>query len=732
MIVVSFLVLCCNGDLVRATSSSSSSSKGGEEEPIILDPDLPFGDINLIVLTDVHSWIGGHKRNGPSDQINGHPLDVTYGDVVSFYERLKLHCDGMMDQDLFLVQNGDWIDGTGLAMDGDPSHLVPLIEKIPFDVLNTGNHELYRSSVIEYMAQPGGFIEWWGHRHLASNVYFNDTDKHSQKTPLSNHYTMLHGKHSTILVFGFLYNLPNPSDLVYVQPVEEAVKESWFRKALEEESYDAILVMLHAGHDDPSLSAIHETIRYVVPNDDMPIQFIAGHTHYRRHAIVDPASTVVEAGRFLDTIGWVSFPNAKSVREYNNSNNRRMLLSASSSSSSSSGSMNHSTTENTTSSAPSSTPYSSTTTSSPSSSSTMSSTATEPSTGSNPTANPLFQYVFLDANVATLEKTLGIIPPYHHLETPYGKEVSAFIERTQQDMGLERKVGCAPKDYYLNVSMDDSNSLWRLYRDEVVPHELVQDGTVNRAILVSQGCWRYDLYGGDDLTYDDVIAVSPFNEPVYLVGTIPGHLILKLNEMMNDPNVSSLIYLEVLPEWILAGQIRHDQDCELYAHHFGLPKIQDTLRKIYPDLGDATETNLTSTSIWLSFVADQWACPGGILNNPWVTNVNSTIHNNSQTTNTLLVALVVILVLSFILVCCRYVMKGNCNRCFPSCCCCCCWSRSGNYGKDYGEMEVFSNDSPTGEDNDTDYGNNGTKSMPYGDNHDDDDDNYDEPPVRIV
>jgi hypothetical protein len=45
--------------------------------------------------------------------------------------------------------NGDWIDGTGLAMDGDPSHIIPLLEKIPFDVVNTGNHELYQSTVVE-------------------------------------------------------------------------------------------------------------------------------------------------------------------------------------------------------------------------------------------------------------------------------------------------------------------------------------------------------------------------------------------------------------------------------------------------------------------------------------------------------------------------------------------------------------------------------------------------------
>ncbi len=102
-------------------------------------PNLPFNDINLVVLTDVHSWVGGHPSE-PS-------LDVSYGEVVSFFEHVKRYCEDT-DKDVWFVQNGDWIDGTGLAMDGDPSHLVPFIQKMPFDVLNTGNHELYRTSVI--------------------------------------------------------------------------------------------------------------------------------------------------------------------------------------------------------------------------------------------------------------------------------------------------------------------------------------------------------------------------------------------------------------------------------------------------------------------------------------------------------------------------------------------------------------------------------------------------------
>jgi 2',3'-cyclic-nucleotide 2'-phosphodiesterase (5'-nucleotidase family) len=95
---------------------------------VTAEPQLPFGDINVIVVTDVHSWVGGHGKNEDAYNAN-------YGHLLSFYERLKEYCNDS-GRDLWFVMNGDWIDGTGLAANGDPSHLVPLLEKMPWDVVN--------------------------------------------------------------------------------------------------------------------------------------------------------------------------------------------------------------------------------------------------------------------------------------------------------------------------------------------------------------------------------------------------------------------------------------------------------------------------------------------------------------------------------------------------------------------------------------------------------------------
>ena len=96
--------------------------------PPPIDPVLPFGDINVLVLTDIHSWLASHRRQEPH-------LDADLGNILSFWERLKAHCDenGM---DLWFVMNGDWIDGTGLALNGDPSYILPLLQKMPWDAVN--------------------------------------------------------------------------------------------------------------------------------------------------------------------------------------------------------------------------------------------------------------------------------------------------------------------------------------------------------------------------------------------------------------------------------------------------------------------------------------------------------------------------------------------------------------------------------------------------------------------
>ena len=713
--------------------SGQAEGNGNNEEAVVSDNkiNLPFNDINLVVVTDVHSWVAGHHGYNIHDysKTSTTEYDVTYGDVVSFYEHLKKYVEEESGQgDIWFVQNGDWIDGTGLAMDGNPSYLIPLIQKMPFSVLNTGNHELYRPEVVEYMTRPGGFIDWWGPKYLASNVYVHDEDgKNTQ--PLGNKYTMLEGKHSTIIVFGFIYDLGQPNNRVSVHPADKEVQNKWFHTALTQNQYDAILVMVHAGHDDPAVTAIHQAIRSIIKNDNMPIQFIAGHTHYRRFAVADPVSTIVEAGKYLDTVGFVSFPTVSTVISHKQQQLR--LLQEEEEEELGDNNTTETTTSpiTTTTESPSPVPAPDETTEQPTSTSTASSTITTTTSTTTASAD-MFEHVFLDANVATLQSTLGL-SSVEQFETPYGKEINAFIDETRTKMGLTNKIGCAPKDYILNVSMTNDNSLWKLFQEQVAPHQLLKKddkkSTTCRAILIDQGSWRYDLYGGNNLAYDNIIAVSPFNQPMFLIGTVPGKLILELNTTMNEESTPEQQYYNTLPAWILTGDIDDpEQDCELYSRHFNVPPVQESLRKLYPDLGEPIELNITSTSIWLSFVIDQWHCFGvGVGETQWWSSLEDKIPT-PQYTIMEDVVIVVIIVCVFtaifgLILCCYRLRMGMRNE------------------KQYGDMMTAFQD-----DNDDEL-NGHHDHHRYTDNFDNDDedddlhldtfvydDKDDEPPIQIV
>jgi 2',3'-cyclic-nucleotide 2'-phosphodiesterase (5'-nucleotidase family) len=271
----------------------------GAQQPLP-QPDLPFGDINVLILTDTHSWVGGHGPNEPH-------LNADYGDVLSFYQRLKQFCDDHAQHDLYFVMNGDWIDGTGLSLNGDTFSLTQILEKMPWDAVNLGNHELYRVPVLEFMLRPGGFVQWWGDRYLTSNVVVATTMQ-----PIGRHYRVLRGTKTTVLTFGFLYNMIDNVDYVIVKKIEAVVQEPWFAEALHSEEFDAILVMAHMGARDPLVHVILNKIRQEL-GPEMPVQFVTGHTHIRDYTTVDNVSSSFEAGRFLDTVGFVSFPSRTTV-----------------------------------------------------------------------------------------------------------------------------------------------------------------------------------------------------------------------------------------------------------------------------------------------------------------------------------------------------------------------------------------------------------------------------------
>lgn len=589
---------------------SISISVGAESDSENVVPNLPFGDINVVILTDVHSWLGSHRRQEPY-------YDADLGNVLSFWERLKNHCDGygnisantpittvsaggirtkpehdgpasLTHRDIFFVNNGDFVDGTGLSqtVDGDnnPAYLIPLLEKMPYDAVNVGNHELYSKKNIDYMTRPGGYVDWWGDRYLTSNIHKVDVDSTTEsKVPLGNRYKILQGRSSRLLVFGFLYNMRNAARGagIEIEKVQTTVEQQWFLDALAEEDYDAILVLAHMDLVDPLVGVIRSAIRDSI-GDDMPLVFVTGHTHYRGIKQLDDLALTFEAGRYMDTVGFVSFPMKKSLIV---------------------GHQNQ-----------------------------------------NATATTVFGHRFLDANRKVLfEDTLGYARAEDG-ETEHGKALSEFIDDTRTKLGLEQEVGCAPRSYFVDRHIDAPDSLWGLYRDQVVPkifsvhhtnaiaiedEATEMEDDLPTAMLLSKDSWRYDLYSSASLVVDDVYSIAPFNDTVVHLGTFTAEAILEANQTLNhhkydgdgngdgdgDVHLSS----RLLPYFILIGNLTGSDSSvttpvattkyHLYTHEFGAEKIQRALERIAPsEKVEIRKTEFTSSLIWLAFVEQYWSC----------------------------------------------------------------------------------------------------------------------------
>mgnify|MGYP003386434620 CR=1 FL=1 len=158
-----------------------------------------FRDVNIFVVTDTHSWMDAHPHPD-----NKPLLDGTYGNVTSFITKMKEEAK-KDDKDIFFLDNGDVVDGTGLsnASPIDGEYLFPLLMKVPFDAMAIGNHECYDGDVINEMISSN-YISSRKGTYLTSNVLYTATME-----PLGDRYVVLEGANSGVrlLVLGMLYNV---------------------------------------------------------------------------------------------------------------------------------------------------------------------------------------------------------------------------------------------------------------------------------------------------------------------------------------------------------------------------------------------------------------------------------------------------------------------------------------------------------------------------------------------
>lgn len=547
--------------LISILTTPVTTSKEAATYSQIIEPDLPFGDINLLVVSDVHSFVGGHPHEPDRN--------ADYGDLYSFHERLQDYInsdDTNQIGDLWLLNNGDWLHGTGLAMDGNATNLLPIINAMPWDVLSMGNHEAMYSDVLRDM--KASMLPKFPGKYITSNVLWTNSDCNDDvgsdcnMEPFGEQFQLLKGRNSTVLVFGFLYDMARPSEKIEIVPVEEVIEEDWFRDALlnDDEKYDAIIVMAHMGYDNPLVDAIYEKIREYVKHPKMPVQFITGHSHTRSYAQNIKRDRFVHKltpGGLFDTIGWVTIPKFDKAQVLD----MKALK-------------NDATTE--------------------------------------------FSHRFLNTSKTFLHSTLGLDGEHDNDDTPLrttrGNEISQLIHDSQTKLELNEIIACPGKDYFRNISIHDDNSLWKLWKDHVVKTQIFEKDT-DRVMLVSKQTFRYDLRGrginkhdNDAMTLDDVIAIAPFMEKVIYVGDVPDWMIRRMNNTFN-----SFSYHNIIPDYVLAGDLEEMKTAEtyqLYTHEVDVPKIKAKLEKFNFHDFKLEYTGNRDTLYWLDYVRNAFQCKG--------------------------------------------------------------------------------------------------------------------------
>ena len=483
---------------------------------------LEWGQLNILQTTDTHGWLEGHLK----EQNYG----ADWGDFVSFVKHMnQTAIDAGVD--LLLVDTGDLHDGAGLSDATSPNGAISnvIFENIQYDLLSIGNHELYVTDVAYETFNQ--FSEFYGDRYLTSNVQILDPAT-GQYEYIGQQYRYFETRNGLrIMSFGFLFDFTGNSNVSRVIRANQSVTEDWFRNAVNfDKPIDLFLVI---GHNPPRPTAststfgtIYNAIRSL--RSDAPIQTFGGHTHVRDFVVYDEMSTGLEAGRYCETLGWLSvsgFPVYKDISAKDLPHPTRPAVKVSASPNA--------------------------TTSASSTSASVVSSGTAPSSYSTESASPLlYSRRYLDWNRLTFEyhaNTSAIsnnnVHARHALrrhlgsprsntgidrrqadsfDTPEGTAVTNTIYTDRQQLNLTALYGCAPQSWCQTCApfLSEGNifSLLTTAVAETVVNSSRAD--VPRLIYINTGSVRFDLPRGP-FTYDDSFIVNPFLDTFQFIPDVP-------------------------------------------------------------------------------------------------------------------------------------------------------------------------------------------------------------------
>ena len=163
------------------------------------------------------------------------------------------------------------------------------------------------------------------------------------------------------------------------------------------------------------------------------------------------------------------------------------------------------------------------------------------------TGNPSFARRYIDNNLYSY---------FHHTSlnestfpTGQGRNISAFIAKSRQQLQLDQRYGCAPQHYWMARTpypQDDSIFTW--LDSQVVPEMVVEPERANnsRIIIGNTGAMRFDIFQGP-FTKDTAYIVSPFTSGFRFVEKVPFRIADRLLEVLN--NAGNILELTMLSDF---------------------------------------------------------------------------------------------------------------------------------------------------------------------------------------
>ena len=203
-------------------------------------------------------------------------------------------------------------------------------------------------------------------------------------------------------------------------------------------------------------------------------------------------------------------------------------------------------------------------------------------------ATPAFKRRFVDNNLYSYHHHSGLNAST--FPTERGRNTTNMIASARKTLGLDRHLGCAPKDLWITrAEYPSDNSLYSWLESSVIPQKVIHDerAAVPRIIISNTGAMRFDIFQGA-VTLDTLYSVSPFTNGFRYIQDVPFDIANRVLTVLNEgpellQDISSSLSVE-MPAQLIDVSPWHARPVDTFANvlDFGDQSVLQAKPKLIP------------------------------------------------------------------------------------------------------------------------------------------------------